>query len=135
MSEEFLFEDFFVAADDPGVEEVVNIHGRDVPLRIKRGITLKDIEEAKSKAVKTHLSPSGQLIVDSIDEAVMTVEILVRCIKGWPFTKDGKKVPVTRENLYAMRAEASDALQTLVQRLVSGKKEALVPFGKASEEA
>lgn len=134
MSQEFLFEDFFVAADDPGVEEVVSINGRDVPLRIKRGITLKDIEEAKSKAIKTHLSPKGELVVDSVDEAQMTVEILARVIKAWPFVRDGKQVPITRENLYLMRAEASEALQSLVKRLISGKKEALAPFEKPSVE-
>jgi hypothetical protein len=132
--ETFLFEDFFVAPDDPGVEEIVEINGRQVPLMVKRGITLKDVEEAKTRAVKTHLSPSGQLVVDSIDEVVMTVEILLKAIKSWPFIKDGKPLPITRENLYAMRAEASAALQQLVKKLTSGRRESLGPFEKPSDE-
>lgn len=136
MSEQFLFDDFFVPEDDAGVEETVTIRGREIPIRIKKGLSLKDREEAKSKAVKTHLDPKGALQFDGFDEGAFNIELLARCIKSWPFTygeghpKAGQQVPVSREMVAQLRADGADAFQELITRLVQDKKEALAPFEK-----
>lgn len=132
----FLFDDFFVPNDDPGVEDVVTINGRDVPMHFKRALTLRDREEAKAKAVTTSVGKDGSLAVTGVDEGVFTVEVLFRAIKSWPFTfKDGSPVPVTRENIQAMMATSADALQAKVLSLTAPKREALDPFVQPSDAA
>jgi hypothetical protein len=137
MSDEmFLFDDFFVPNDDPGVQVDVAINGRVVPIMVKRGLSLGDREAAKSVATKTRLDPTkGTLTAESFDEGAFVVELLFRCIKSWPFVRDGKTVPVTRENILALKSSAADAFALLVQNLVQDKMEALAPFGKASDAA
>lgn len=139
MSEVFLFDDFFVPNDDPGVEQNVTVDGREVPIFLKRGLSLGDREAAKSIATKTHISESGTFVVDSFDDGLFQVELLFRCIKSWPFTyAHGGPVPITRGNIVSMKAHAADAMTLLVQKLVGNeeaKKEALAPFESPSDEA
>lgn len=132
----FLFDDFFVGADDPGVEDVVVLNGQPVPMRFKRALTLRDREESKAKAVTTAVGADGSLNVTGVDEGVFTVEVLMHAIKSWPFTyQDGSPVPVTRENIHSMMASGADALQQKVLELASPKREALAPFVKPSDAA
>lgn len=134
--EMFLFDDFFVPNDDPGVQVDVAINGRSVPIMVKRGLSLGDREAAKAIATKTRLDlTKGQLVVESFDDGAFTLELLFRCIKSWPFVRDGKQVPVTRENILALKSSAADAFALLVQNLVQDKSEALTPFVKASDAA
>jgi hypothetical protein len=134
--ETFLFDDFFVPADDAGVEDTVEINGRDIPMTFKRALTLRDREEAKAKAVKTVINKDGSMSVAGVDEGTFTVEILFRTILAWPFTyKDGSPVPVTRAILQSMIANGADALQAKVLSYMAPKREALVPFENPSDAA
>lgn len=85
-NETFLVDDFFVDDADAGVEIRPVLRGRVVPMTVKRGLNLRDREAAKAAAIKSHLAPNGQLVVDGIDEAVLNIEVLFRAIKAWPFT-------------------------------------------------
>lgn len=132
----FLFDDFFVPQSDAGVEELVTIRGRQVPVKFKRGLSLGDREAAKSAATKTHVSPRGELVVDGFDSGVFTVELLARVIKSWPFTRNGALVTVSRENIQALGADVADALQTVAEKYVTPQKvEALAPFVTPSDAA
>lgn len=133
----FLFDDFFVDEADEGVVHEVLIRGRKVPITCKRDITLEDKEAAEQAAVKRHLDPTGRVVVDGIDGGVLAVEILVRCVKKWPFTfKDGRPVPITRENIRRMVASAAEALATsIVGTLEAKQQEADGPFDAASDAA
>ena len=138
MSDEtVLFEDFFVPADDPGVETSITVNGREVPLHIKRGLSLGDREAAKAVATKMDIDmEKGTVKLSSFDEGIFTIEMLFRCLKSWPFTKDGVPVPITRENIRALKATAADEMSKLVNALTGGSKdEALAPFEKPSDEA
>jgi hypothetical protein len=133
----FLFDDFFVDDADAGVVHNVVIRGRVVPITTKRDVTLADKEAAEQAAVKRHLDPTGRVVVDGIDGGALAVEVLVRCIKSWPFTfKDGKPVPITRDNIRRMVADAAEALaQSIVSVTQAKQKEADGPFEAASDAA
>lgn len=147
MEETFLFDDFFVANDqtDPGdrVEvEITDVHGnpRIVPLYIKRGLSLDDREAAKRQAVKTRLKPNGEYEIVSMDETVFAIELLVRCIRVWPFRyRDGSQVPVTRENIRQFLADGADKLAAMIvgrmQKRQEQKGPFLTPSALASDEA
>lgn len=133
----FLFDDFFVPADDPGAEYNLDIRGRTIPIRVKRGLSLGDREASKAVATKSHINmTNGQIVVDGFDEGAFMIELLFRCIKSWPFTtKDGKAVPITRANLTQLRTESADAFAKLMNTLVGNaesKAEALAPFENPS---
>lgn len=136
----FEFDNFFITNDDPGVEEVITMRGVDgasyeVPIRVKRGLTLGDAAECRAKAVTTHFDAKGNQVVDGFDESTFTIEVLVRVIKSWPFTKHGQPVPVTREHLRQMLAVSTEGFQPLVERFAANKKEAQAPFESKSDEA
>jgi hypothetical protein len=138
----FLFDDFFVDDADAGVVHNVVIRGRVVPITTKRDVTLADKEAAEQAAVKRHLDPTGRVVVDGIDGGALAVEVLVRCIKSWPFTfgpnhpQAGKPVPITRDNIRRMVSDAAEALaQSIVSVTQAKQKEADGPFEAASDAA
>lgn len=133
--EAFLFDDFFVSLDpsDPGEEMVVELSGRQVPLRVKRGLSLSDRSAANSQAVKTRVTPDGKLEVVSVDQEIFQTELLFRCLKSWPFTfSNGEHVPITREYIKAMFGENVDAITANIQKRMKGVKENKAPFSKPS---
>src|SRR5690242_11314503 len=146
MSEQFLFDDFFVTEDDPGHEVDVtmkDVHGnqRVVPIYIKRGLSLSDRDAAKAKSVQTRVnSKTGQLELVGVDESVFMVELVFRTIKSWPFEredKNGKIVPVevTRENIKLMLAGSVDELAQRVLGLMRTQEESLDFFENKSDAA
>jgi hypothetical protein len=139
MSEEqtFLFDDFFVDEADPGVVHTVTIRGREVPITCSRGISLADKEAATQASVKRHVAPNGKIVVDGIDDTALAVELLMRCIKSWPFTyKDGSTVPINRRNIRMLLSDACDALALAIIGVGAAKEaEADGPFAPPSEEA
>jgi len=135
MAEHFLFDDFFVAADDPGADVAVMINGRNVPLKIKRGLTLQDIEASKAAAIKTKINAQGAPELLSVDENEFTLQVLERTVLSWPFTMaDGSPVPINRANLEAMMMQGSQALQQLVLNMVQNRPDQ-TPFVQPSAEA
>lgn len=131
MAELFQFEDFFVAADDPGADAEIEINGRTVPLKLKRSLTLQDLEESKTAAVQTKINAQGVPELVSVDENEFTLQVLQRMIKSWPFTfSDGSPVPVDRKNLEAMMASGAAALQQLVLTMVNARD--IAPFVQPS---
>jgi len=134
-STEFFFDDFFVGSDDPGVEIKPVLRGRVVPMRITRGLSLDDREAAKAMAVRQHLNPQGQMVLDGIDEKVLNVEVLARALKSWPFTRDGQPVPITRQTITALGGDCCDAIMAEMAKLLSAAEDAHAPFENPSDAA
>lgn len=135
--EPFLFDDFFVPDSDPGVEVTIPMRGRPVPFVLKRGITLKDKEEAAAAGMTRHIDENGRLVVDGLDDQKVTAELLVRCIKSWPFThKDGSPVPITAENILSLVGDAGEKLVNALMKGIDAKTEfANGPFVTGSDAA
>lgn len=137
--ETYQFDDFFVPADDEGIEETVMMkdrhgNGREVPIRIKRGLRLDDALGAQAAATKTHMTPKGELVVDGVDEGVFAVELLSRIIVSWPFQRNGVTMKPSKENLRAMLATNLTGFKPLIQRVMANKADTLAPFEKPSAE-
>lgn len=124
----FYFDEFF-GSDDEGIEVTLTLRGRVVPLRIKKGLTLREKAQAESIAIKRHLDPkTGRIVVDSVDEAAAAEELVARMILSWPFvTRDGSPVPVTRENVSKMLGGLAELMQ-LFEKMEQEGSEALAPF-------
>lgn len=134
MAEVFLYDDFFSPADDPGIEIRPVIRGREVPLRVKRGISLVDAGEARELATKRVLRNGIPEIV-AIDETRMNVVLLKRVIVSWPFTKrDGSPVPINEKTIGDLVGDAAQAVLDEVQKLFEVREESLVPFENRSEK-
>lgn len=132
-SELFLADDFFVDEHDPGVELIVTLSGRTVPLMVKRGLSFADIAAAKQQATKMRFKPDGTPEVYAFDETIMNVEILFRALKSWPFTqRNGKSLPLTRENIKALRAENIEPIIKALGIIVERRGQATDPFGSHS---
>jgi hypothetical protein len=129
-----LYFDEFFGSDDNGVEITLPIRGRQVPLRIRRGLTLREKSQAQARAIKRHIDPkTGRLIIDSVDEAGAAEEVAFQMLLAWPFVNraDGSPVPITRENV-ALLLGGLDALVELTQKMEEAGEEALAPFVSAS---
>lgn len=143
---EFNFDDFFVTQDPKQSGTVVQVdledvngNTRTVPITIKRGLSFGDQEAAKQNAVKKRIKPNGEVEILDINEDIFAVEIVARAVKDWPFKySDGKKVPVTRENVKFLLAGGVATLATLLINKISAGKGAKQPFttplGKSSED-
>lgn len=131
---DFLFDDFFTTDETPGVEVAFDIQGRSVPIILKRGISFKDFSEAKEQAVTMRINPvSMQPEILKYDDAVFGVELLVRCIKSWPFVDKGMPVPVTRETIKQLNSLTVQAMVLKLQEIMQKGKDALTPFVPASD--
>lgn len=131
----FYFDEFF-GSDDNGVEVTLSIRGRKVPLRIKRGLTLREKAQAQARAIQRHIDPkTGRVVVDSVDEASAAEEVAFQMLLSWPFvTREGSPVPITRENVSKLLG-GLDQLMELTQKMEESGAEALDPFASASAEA
>lgn len=130
----FYFDEFF-GSDAEGVEVTLTIRGRAVPVRIRRGLTLREKVEAQAKAVKRHVTPDGRPVIDSIDEAAIAEELAFKLLLSWPFvTRDGSPVPITRENVAALLGGLDELIEISRKMEVEGV-EALRPFASKSDEA
>lgn len=131
-TDEFLYDDFFANDSAPGIEIEVPLRGKKIPFTIKRGISFKDFNEAKDAAMKMRFKPDGRPEVVSYSDHIFGVELLFRCIKGWPFRKDNQPIPVTRENIADMNPDVVGAVVAVLQEVASKGVEALAPFVKVS---
>lgn len=133
--QQFFYDDFFASDTDPGVTVYVKMRGREVPIVLRRGLTLADKNACQTMALKKHMGPNGQVVYDGIDESVMVEEMIVRSILSWPFQmRDGTPVPVTRESVRRMLG-GTDQLAELIKKLDEEGTEALVPFAQPSAAA
>jgi hypothetical protein len=132
---DFLYDDFFSTEDDPGVVVPIKIKGKTVPITLRRGLSVAERAAAETACVKRSVGPNGQMVVSGIDESKLVEEVLLLSILDWPFTtKDGEKVPVTRENIRRLRGGAEQIAKAL-QTIEEQGEQALAPFEPASDEA
>jgi hypothetical protein len=132
----FYFDDFVVGEDDPGVEVDVEIRGKVLPIRFHRGLTIEDREAAKNAGVTRRILPTGTIELLSVREDIIQLETVARAIKSWPFKdRQGKMVPITKQNVKALGAEALDVLFFAYQKVSTGRQQALVPFVMPSDAA
>jgi hypothetical protein len=135
----FLFDDFFVDESDPGVEILVELKGRQVPIRVRRSITLTQKEAAMQGAIQRHITDEGRVVVDGMDDALLSIGVLFAYLVAWPFTRrDGSPVPITREAVAALDSNFIEtALMALRAKQAAREVEADGPFvppsGVASE--
>lgn len=136
MSQQFYADDFFALAADPGIVVGVKIRGREVPITLKRGMTLADKSAAQSMALKKTVTSDGRVVIDGLDESILVEQLLLHCILDWPFIDrtTGEKFPVTLENIRLMLGGV-EQLAELIAKIESDGTEALAPFVPESDEA
>lgn len=135
MSEQetFFVDDFFVIDESETVE--VEMNGKQVPIIFKKKLGWGDRNAAKAKAIVYHLDPAGKPVVDRIDDTAFAEEILLRSIISWPFTfQNGKKLPVTLDNIRKLSTSCGDALQQVALERIMQRDAAQTPFLTTSEK-
>lgn len=132
MSDEqtFLYDDFFASADDAGRSITISLNGRDVPLRVKARLTVKDKEEAQAKAVSRVIDPkTGKVSIGTVDDAQLAGELLSRFILEWPFKyQNGTPVPITPESCQALSAKAEEQLLVYLNGAEEARQEEQAAF-------
>jgi hypothetical protein len=135
MDEQFLFDDFFVGDDDPGIEIVIHVRGRDVPLHI-RPLSTSDQVAVQAASVSKRFTPSGQVVIDRIDEAKANAMLIAKSIVSWPFVnKDGRPVAITAENCGKLIGDAGTQITAALGSLNEKKTEVITPFDSSSDAA
>lgn len=127
QGQQFFYDEFF--GDDEGVEIYLVVRGREVPMRIRRGLTLKEKAAAQASGVHRSIDPNtGAIKIDRIDEGKAAEEIAFRMLISWPFVnRDGSPVPVTRENVSKLLG-GMDKLVEIAAKMESEGDRALIPF-------
>lgn len=127
VTEQFFYDEFF--ADDNGVEVWLPIRGRSVPIRIKRGLTLREKTQAQAVAIKRRVDPAtGRVIIEDINEAAGAEAVILASIVSWPFVhRDGSPVPITKETVNKLLG-GLDILGNLLARMEAEGDAALAPF-------
>jgi hypothetical protein len=127
----FYFDDFFDNED--GIEVTLLIRGRHVPIRIRKGLTLRERVKAEGMGITRHLDmKTGRVVIDGVDEAAAAEEIAFQMLLSWPFVnRDGSPVPITRPNV-AKLLGGMDQLVQLTRKMETEGEAALVPFVSAS---
>jgi hypothetical protein len=137
----FLYDDFFVPADDPGIEIRPVIRGREVPMFVRRGFSFRDVGAARERASKRVLNRgTGQVDSVVVDETRAAIILLEHVIVSWPFVRrdrDGtlSPVPINQTTIGEFLGEGAEAVMVEIQRISDGRRAALVPFDAPSDKA
>ena len=135
MDDQFLFDDFFVSDEDPGIEISIHVRGREIPLHI-RPLSTSDQIAVQAASVSKRYTPEGQVVIDRIDEAKANSMLIAKSIVSWPFVfKDGSPVPVTAENCAKLLGDAGTQVTQALGALNQKKTEIIGPFASSSDEA
>ena len=135
MDEQFLFDDFFVSDEDPGIEIVIHVRGRHVPLRI-RPLSTSDQIAVQAASVSKRFTPEGQVVIDRIDEAKANSMLIAKSIVSWPFVhRDGRPVVINAENCARLLGDAGNQITQALGSLNDKKAEIITPFESSSDEA
>ncbi len=135
MSDQLLFDDFFVSDADPGVGISVEFQGRTFPFTIRRGITVAQKEAITQAAVARHFDPEqGKVMVDGLSEGKMEVGIVSAYLLKWPSAK-----PITLESVGALDSALLEAIFLKIQDSRTAREEEangpFVPSSGAASEA
>ena len=129
MSEEYEFEDYFSDDGDPGLLIEIEWDGRKVPFRVKRHLNLGDKQRIRAAGVKVGIGADGKAeIIGDVDEVAFAHTIVLTGVKHWPFTKDGKPVPITPETVAQLDGGLLDALAARTIVATKYAMESLDPF-------
>lgn len=131
---DFLYDDFFSPKDDPGIEIRPVVRGREVPIRVKRGLSLVAAAEARHRA-STHVlnRQTGMPEVVAVDETRMNILLLQASLVSWPFRyRDGSPVPINEETIGELLGDVASAVLSEIQAMMEGRQKSLVPFEQPS---
>jgi hypothetical protein len=134
MGEQYLFNDFSIT--DASEEITVPFGGREIPFKIKHGLTLLERQKASDLSVKRSIDPNtGKISIVGIDDARFAVETIVMGVAEWPFVDaSGKAVPISRENVMKLDPMLIDELAMRILNVRAQQVVALDPFEKPSAE-
>lgn len=137
--EVFDFEDFFVSPDDPGIPVEVTLRARTregvvervVPMRIRKGVDLNGSAAAGARGRKVKYDPkTGDVLDVQIDEAEVAAAALAQIILEWPFTRNGRAVPINEKHIRMMFGDNVEAILKQIGNYTAAKKATLAPFEK-----
>lgn len=129
MAEEFLFDDYFSDPNDKGIEIHVRFRGKVLPFRIKHSLSLGEKQKAMNAALSVSIDASGKPSIDNMNQGAYTEEIVAAALLSWPFTKDGKPLPLTRANIHALDGTLSEKIANIALGVEQSQESAAVPFG------
>lgn len=131
----FFVDEFFADGEDEGIPITLISKGREVPIWVKRNVTVEDRLAAELSAV-TVTMVDGKMRVSGVDQAKATMTLVTKAIKRWPFTDrtTGELLPITPENV-ARFIGAVDPILTAIGAAESESAAALVPSETPSADA
>jgi hypothetical protein len=126
----FLYDHFFSPDKANGIHVTITVAGQELPFTLKRGVSFRDVADAKAQATKTRVKPTGEIEPYEFSEKIMNIEILAKTLREWPFQySDGSEVPLTRENIADLDGDVVQALVEQIAKVVQEKRKALDPTG------
>jgi hypothetical protein len=132
----FLWEDYSADPSDRGVSIQIEHHGKDLPFRIRRSLTIDERQRANEAAIEIQIDKNGLPIITKQDQAAYTKEIVLIGLKHWPFEySPGKPVPLTRANILKLDGSLLDKLAAAILGATEVKAEQYDPFGSPSVAA
>jgi hypothetical protein len=128
--------DYASDPNDRGVEITVRHHGKAIPFRIRRSLTIDERQRAADAAFTIELDENGKPKIGKQDQSAFTKETVFIGLKEWPFKyPGGGKVPITRKTIGELDGGLLDKLANYILGITEVDKAQLDPFGSPSDEA
>jgi len=137
MSKKFLWKDYSTDESDRGVETSITWYGEEIPLRIKRALTIDERQRANKAAIQIDLDKDGRPTITKQNQAAYTKQVVLIGLKFWPFEySPGHPVPINMKTIEEMDG---GLLDEIALRILSGTqppaKAELDPLESPSDEA
>jgi len=133
--EPLLFEDYFNSPEAPGVEIEVMHKGKVVRLRVKKSLTLDEMQQATDAGVAIALDKEGNPTITKMNQGAYSKAIVLAGVRSWPFTNpDGSPVPFTKANVNIMDGVLAEKIATAILGNRAVQQQAIVPFAEKLKE-
>ena len=117
----FLYNNYASTTDDPGVPTLWNMEGDDIPIRLKKTLTIHERRKASERATKMHFDQNGMPHIKDFDDAEYSLAIAEMVIKSWPLEdEDGQIVPIDRAHLQTL---PSYAIEDIANRYMNNRRQ------------
>lgn len=134
-SQSLLFDDYFTSPNSPGVAATVVHRGVEIKLKIKKSLTLDELQQAADAGLALSIDKAGQAQVTKMDQGAYSRKVVLLGVKQWPFTyDDGSPVPINKNTVAMMDGNLANKIADVILGNREAQQKALDPFVEKSEE-
>lgn len=137
IEQRFIWSDYSSDANDRGIETSILWRGQEIPIRVKRALTIDERQKANKAAIQIDLDKDGKPTIVKQDQSAYTKMVVLIGLKFWPFEySPGQPVPINMKTITEVDGSLLDEIATRILNATQPPKKAeLDPLESPSDEA